>query len=189
MSKKQRRFVLLSHCLLNPHCRVHILGKNFYLPKKICSYFLEKNIAIIQLPCPEFMVMGYIRNPQGREQYNNVMFKTNCVNLINKDLLMVKELVENKHDLLAFLGVQGSPTCSVYWGKHKENKYHTESIIESDNTPLNYPKQLGILSEILAEELEKINIEIPFIEVPIREDLSSPKISDFWNEIDNIIIQ
>ena len=45
---KKRYFVLVSHCLLNPATRVHILGRRFHVAKLVCEYFLSKNIAIIQ---------------------------------------------------------------------------------------------------------------------------------------------
>lgn len=76
MSSKKRYFVIISHCLLNPATRVHLLGKRFPLCKEIVNHFLERNISVIQLPCPEFTAMGYIRNPQGRQQYNNVFLKS-----------------------------------------------------------------------------------------------------------------
>ena len=42
---KKRYFVLVSHCLLNPATRVHILGRRFHVAKLVCEYFLSKNIA------------------------------------------------------------------------------------------------------------------------------------------------
>ena len=44
---KKRYFVIVSHCLLNPSTRVHILGRRFSVAKLVCEYFLSKNIAII----------------------------------------------------------------------------------------------------------------------------------------------
>ena len=36
---------------------------------------------MIQLPCPEFTAMGYWRNPQGRQQYNNIFLE----NIVEKN--------------------------------------------------------------------------------------------------------
>ena len=188
MSRKRRDFVIVSHCLLNPHSRVHILGKQFNLPKQICSFLLSNNVAIIQLPCPEFMAMGYIRIPQGKKQNNNIMFRQLCNNLIEQYILMVEELIQNNHHLLAYLGIQGSPTCSIHWGKHKTNKYQTESMIESDSSPNKYPEQLGVLSEILYERLESLHLDIPFLEVPVKEPINSPIYNTFFEKLNNIFI-
>ena len=127
---KKRYFVLVSHCLLNPATRVHILGRRFHVAKLVCEYFLSKNIAIIQLPCPEFTAMGYWRNPQGRQQYDNVFFKKYCREQLSIYVDMVCELKNNNNTPLCYIGIQGSPNCSIYWGKHKTNKYNTESIVE-----------------------------------------------------------
>ena len=187
MSKKRRDFIIVSHCLLNPHSRVHILGKQFGLPHKICSYLLLNKIAIIQLPCPEFMVMGYIRNPQGRQQYNNIMFKNQCKELLNRYILMIEELINNNHRLIAYLGIQGSPTCSIFWGNHKHNKFNTESMIDDTNNINENNYQLGVLSEILQERLNEINITIPFIEVPVKETNPSEVLDKFWDTLKNTI--
>lgn len=76
MSNKKRYFFITSHCLLNPSVRVHILGKRFQLCNIIVDHFLKSNISVIQLPCPEFTAMGYMRNPQGRQQYDNVFLES-----------------------------------------------------------------------------------------------------------------
>jgi len=38
MSKKDRKIVLIAQCLVNPYCRVHILGQNFPLSKELTNY-------------------------------------------------------------------------------------------------------------------------------------------------------
>lgn len=75
MSRKPRYFIIVSHCLLNPSTRVHVLGKRYEIAKIVCDYFLDRKISIIQLPCPEFTAMGYMRNPQGRQQYTSLLYR------------------------------------------------------------------------------------------------------------------
>ena len=128
MAKKPRYFIIVSHCLLNPSTRVHLLGRRYIVAEKICDFFLSKHISIIQLPCPEFTAMGYWRNPQGRQQYNNVFFRKHCKQELQNYVDMIVELKNNDNTPLCFIGIQGSPTCSIYWGKHKLNKYKTDKI-------------------------------------------------------------
>ena len=45
---------------------------------------------------------------------------------------MICELRNNNNTPLCFIGIQGIPNCSINWGKHKVNKYKTESIIEDE---------------------------------------------------------
>lgn len=183
---KKRYFVLVSHCLLNPSTRVHILGRRFNVARIISDYFLSKNIAIIQLPCPEFTAMGYMRNPQGRQQYDNVFFKKHCKNELSNYVDMACELRNNNNTPLCYIGIQGSPTCSINWGKHKTNKYKTESMIEDEKSTDN-SSLYGVMTLVLDEMLKENNINIPYFEAPVKESLDSPLINTFFNDLDELL--
>lgn len=186
MSKKPRYFVLISHCLLNPATRVHVLGRSFTMAQKISSYLLEKNISIIQLPCPEFTAMGYWRNPQGRQQYDNIFFRKHCKKELESFVDMVCELKRNNNTPLCFIGIQGSPTCSVYWGKHKLNKYKTESI-NPDLSAEKGDEVFGVLTEVLDEMLKDCGIDMPFLEAPVKENIESDISVSFFNDLDDLL--
>lgn len=183
---KKRYFVLVSHCLLNPATRVHILGRRFNVARMISDYFLSKNIAIIQLPCPEFTAMGYWRNPQGRQQYDNVFFKKHCRKELESYVDMVCELKNNNNTPLCYIGIQGSPNCSVNWGKHKTNKYKTESIIEDKKTKVSFGVY-GVMTSILDEMLKENNINIPYFEAPVKESLDSQLTKNFFYDLDDLL--
>lgn len=183
---KKRYFVLVSHCLLNPATRVHILGRRFNVARMISDYFLSKNIAIIQLPCPEFTAMGYWRNPQGRQQYDNVFFKKHCRKELESYVDMVCELKNNNNTPLCYIGIQGSPNCSVNWGKHKTNKYKTESIIEDKKTKVSFGVY-GVMTSILDEMLKENNINIPYFEAPVKESLDSQLTKNFFCDLDDLL--
>lgn len=183
---KKRYFVLVSHCLLNPATRVHILGRRFNVARIISDYFLSKNIAIIQLPCPEFTAMGYWRNPQGRQQYDNVFFKKHCRKELESYVDMVCELKNNNNTPLCYIGIQGSPNCSINWGKHKTNKYKTESMIEDKKTKVNFGVY-GVMTSILDEMLKENNINIPYFEAPVKESLDSQLTKNFFCDLDDLL--
>ena len=183
---KKRYFVLVSHCLLNPSTRVHILGRRFNVARIISDYFLSKNIAIIQLPCPEFTAMGYMRNPQGRQQYDNVFFKKHCKNELSNYVDMVCELRNNNNTPLCYIGIQGSPTCSINWGKHKTNKYKTESMIEDEKSTDN-SSVYGVMTLVLDEMLKENNINIPYFEAPVKESIDSELSKKFLDDLDDLL--
>lgn len=183
---KKKYFVLVSHCLLNPATRVHILGRRFNVARMVSDYFLSKNIAIIQLPCPEFTAMGYWRNPQGRQQYDNVFFKKHCRKELENYVDMVCELKNNNNTPLCYIGIQGSPNCSIKWGKHKTNKYKTESIIEDEKTKVNC-SVYGVMTSILDEMLKENNINIPYFEAPVKESLDSQLTKNFFCDLDDLL--
>lgn len=182
MPKKIRYFIMVSHCLLNPMTRVHMLGKGFGFSRKIIDYFLDKHISIIQLPCPEFTAMGYLRNPQGRQQYDNIFFKKHCRKELQSYVDMVCELKNNNINPLCYIGIQGSPTCSIYWGKHKVNRYMTESMVPDLNGE-NVEETYGVMTAVLDDMLKEQGINIPYLEVPVKENINSEKSVKFFNSL------
>lgn len=187
MSKKDKRVILIAQCLVNPYCRVHILGQNFALSRELVDYLMEKKVGVIQYSCPETTAMGLKRNPQGREQYDSIFFRNHCKELLEVPMLMVREFVKNGYRLVCFIGLENSPTCGVRWGKHKINKYQTESPNPVDNPAPDEPVLKGIMAEILAEELEKSGIKVPLLEFPAQSELGSEKRKKFWEELTKTI--
>lgn len=183
MSKKDRKIILIAQCLVNPYCRVHILGQNFGLSQELTNYLMDKRVGIIQYPCPETTAMGLKRNPQGREQYDSIFFRNHCKELLMIPMLMVREFIKNGYRLTCFIGLENSPTCGIHWGRHKVNKYRTESPNPVDEPDPQDPVLKGIMAEILEEELAKEKIEVPFLEFPIKSDPSSEKREKFWEEL------
>jgi len=41
MSKKDRKIILIAQFLVNPYCRVHILGQNFPLSHELMNYSIS----------------------------------------------------------------------------------------------------------------------------------------------------
>jgi len=143
MSKKDKKVILVAQCLVNPYCRVHILGQNFPLSQELTNYLMGKRVGIIQYPCPETTAMR----------------------------------------LTCFIGLENSPTCGIHWGRHKVNRYQTESPNPVDKPDPNEPVLKGIMAEILEEELAKEKIKVPFLEFPTQSEPSSEKRKKFWEEL------
>ena len=183
MSKKDKKIILIAQCLVNPYCRVHILGQNFPLSREIMDYLMDKHVGIIQYLCPETSAMGLMRNPQGRQQYDNIFFRDHCKELLKAPMLMVKEFLKNNYRLTCFLGLENSPTCGIHWGKHKVNRYQTESPNPIDKPDPSDPALAGIMAEILTEELAKENIKVPFLEFPALSPSDSENRKKFWEEL------
>lgn len=187
MSKKDRRIILICQCLVNPYCRVHILGQNFPLSLELMDYLLRKKVGVIQYPCPETTAMGLMRNPQGRQQYDNIFFRDHCKELLKVPMLMVREFIKNKYRLCCFIGLENSPTCGIHWGRHKVNRYGTESPNPDEKPSPDDPVLMGIMAEILSEELSQEKIQVPFLEFPAQSETGSEKRNRFWQALDEAI--
>ena len=123
---ENKKIILVAQCLINPYCRVHVLGQNFPLSHELMDYLMKLRVGIIQYACPETTAMGLQRNPQGRQQYDNMFFRNHCKELLQPPFLMVEEFLRNGYRLVAYIGLYNSPTCGIHWGKQKVNSYHTE---------------------------------------------------------------
>jgi len=184
MSRKDKKIILIAQCLINPYCRVHILGQNFPLTHELMDYLTQRKVGVIQYPCPETTAMGLMRNPQGREQYDSMFFRNHCKELLKIPMLMVHEFLYHKYRLVAFLGLENSPTCGINWGKHKKNRYGTESPNPVDYPNPDNPILKGIMAEIIEEEFKKEGIEVPFIEFPTKSQVGSPQRDKFWEDLE-----
>jgi predicted secreted protein len=187
MSKKDRKIILICQCLVNPYCRVHILGQNFPLSLEMVDYLLKKKVGIIQYPCPETTAMGLMRNPQGRQQYDNIFFRDHCKELLKVPMLMVREFIKNRYRLCCFIGLENSPTCGIHWGRHKVNRYGTESPNPAEQPGKDGPVLMGIMAEILSEELAQEHIQVPFLEFPAQSEPASEKRKRFWNVLEEAV--
>lgn len=188
MSKKEkRRIILIAQCLINPYCRVHILGQNFSLSHELMNYLTQKKVGIIQYSCPETTAMGLMRNPQGRQQYDNIFFREHCKELLKIPMLMVREFIKNHYRLTCFIGLENSPTCGIHWGKHKVNRYQTESPNPVEKPDFEEPVLKGIMVEILSEELVKDGLQVPFLEFPTTSEPASEKRKEFWQELEKTV--
>ena len=106
--------------------------------------------------------MGLKRNPQLRQQYDNIYFRNHCKKLLKLPMLMVREFIQSKYRLVSYIGLEKSPACGIHWGKHKVNRYNAESPNPVEQPDPNEPVLMGIMAEILSEELHKENVDTPF---------------------------
>ncbi len=187
MSKKDKKIILVAQCLINPYCRVHLLGQNFPLSHELVNYFMERRVGIIQYPCPETTAMGLQRNPQGRQQYDNIFFRNHCKELLQTPFLMVEEFLKNGYRLVGYIGLRNSPTCGIHWGKHKVNRYNTESPVPVENPEPEEPLLMGIMAEILSEKFHALNMEVPFLELPIQQPEDSKPRATFWLDLKRLV--
>ncbi len=187
MSRKDKKIILIVQCLVNPYCRVHILGQNFDLTHELMDFLTRQRVGIIQYLCPETTAMGLMRNPQGRQQYDNTFFRKHCKELLQTPMLMVQEFLKNGYSLVGFIGLAHSPTCGTAWGKHKKNKHQTESINPVENPSPNDPVLKGIMVELIADAFDEMGVKVPLLDLPAKEPKDSPLRQKFWEDLQKAI--
>lgn len=185
---RKKRIVLASNCLLNPFTRVYFLGRNFPLSSRLFSYLLEMGVGIVQMPCPETTVNGLLRWPMGRQQYDNTFFRRHCSNIMQPQMAMVEEFARRNYQIICYFGVEGSPSCGLSWGDHRQD-HHGFEMNEERTVPGTSCEviSMGINAEVLADELKKRDIMIPFIEVPIKAGKGSARIDAFFEKVRHML--
>ncbi len=151
--------VLVCHCILNDYTRVFKTSVENYRALTKLVYLLRVNgYRIVQLPCPELMLLGRFREPMTREEYRERGLET-----------VVKEIVSSVEDYLkrlsrvyvrALIGIKGSPSCGI-----------TETHIKDKGKR---EKGCGLLMEHLIPVLDNMyGGSIEFLEYDFRKPIES----------------
>lgn len=179
---KDRRIILIAGCLYNPHCRVHVLGKNFPLAHELGAYLTNHQVGVIAYHCPEFTLGGFNRNPQGRIQYDNMFFRAHCQDILKIPMQMIQEFINNKYRLVAVIGLQNSPSCCVNWKAHKTNKRNEESWMECTSCE-QVDIKTGVMMEEIQSQLNSMKVNTTYIEFPLSSPIGSSEHKDFWYDL------
>lgn len=147
---RSKRCVFLSHCLMAQAVRAEGLAK--YEPaaiKKVIQFFLDNDINMMQMPCPEFRCTsgGPGRKPHGKKWYEANGLRELSQSIAVDQVSYMETLIANGFEVLAIVGVEFSPACApTYLNKGRS--------IQRDQ---------GIYVEELKKELKARSMDIKFI--------------------------
>ena len=111
--KRSGKLVLAAHCVLNQNSRALGLAEEPGALAKIVNVLVRNEAGIIQMPCPELILAGALRNPQTKEQYNNVAYRQHCKKLAEETIEEAQEYEKHGIRLRLVIGISRSPSCSV----------------------------------------------------------------------------
>jgi predicted secreted protein len=121
--------------------------------KPIIDLLMEHDINIIQMRCPELYFDGFVRQPCGKDHYDNHHNRNICKQVAEKEVELMKMLIDNNHEIVAVLGINFSPSCAVDYVSGR---------------PPHRKRGKGIYIEELNKVMRKEEISnIPFIGVSI----------------------
>ncbi|MEM2287306.1 MAG: 2-thiouracil desulfurase family protein, partial [Thermoproteota archaeon] len=149
-----RKILLVSHCIINPHSKARGLARREKI--EASRMFLEEllkdpDLGIVQLQCPEMLYAGLGRRPASRSLYDNPDFKKVCREIAEQVVKLVKEYEKEGVKTIAYIGVEGSPSCGVQWTHFKDDKAE---------------KGTGVFTEVLSEVMSNSGIQIAFLGLP-----------------------
>ncbi len=160
------RVVLLAHCLLNQNSVVWGLAKAPGAFPGLISLLVERGYGIVQLPCPETSYAGLRRWWQSVEQYDNPGFRAHSRRILEPVVEYLEALREGGVEVVAVIGVKGSPSCGVWETFSAEWRGNPAEAGEGRRV-----SGRGVFMRILAQLLEERGFKVRFLEF----DTSNPE--------------
>ncbi len=160
---RSRRVILVPNCVLNQNARAEGAAEHPAALDLLIKALMERHIGIIQMPCPEFLILGLKRGSENiRTRMMKASARTRC-RLLAKDLVdQIEQYRACGTSVLGILGKNGSPTCGV-------------SYLEKGAMPAE-----GVFIEELKAELHGRDITIPFAGVLDHDPLAVLVEIDKW---------
>lgn len=165
-----KKIIIMSHCILNNNSKVRYINDEKRLEQnkekqKFIKKIIDKDIGIIQLPCPEFTCYGSNRWGHVKDQFDTPHFRKHCRDLFKLCLEQIEEYINNGYEIKAIIGIEGSPTCGVTKtcrGNWKGELYGNKTLSSTINS-IKECKEQGIFIEEINKMLKEKNISIKIV--------------------------
>jgi predicted secreted protein len=149
-----RSILLVSHCIINPQSKAWGLATKEKIEasrKALYELLKDPDLGIVQLPCPEMLYAGLGRRLASRSFYDNQDFRRMCKEIAEQVVKLVRDYEKGGVKTIAYIGVEGSPSCGVEWTHFEDDKAG---------------KGMGIFTEILLETMNNAGIKIAMLGLP-----------------------
>lgn len=162
--RRSGKILILSHCLLNANSKIKGGAQYRTVFYPVIAYIMERDIGMLQLPCPEHSFCGSARWGQSKDQYNNPFYRNHCRKLLKPVVDQLCDYAEQDYILSGILGIKGSPSCGVEhtyrapWGG--EMKEHHAELPEG-----RLAEEAGVFMEIFRQMLAEAGLNLNFFEV------------------------
>ncbi len=163
--KRNRKIVVLSHCIIN--CNSKVEGLSVYegaldFTKKL----IDNGFGIIQLPCPELLNFGLKRWGNSKEQFNNLIYKERCKELLKPYIVQFDLYKNSGYEINSIIAIDGSPSCG--YNKTCSSSIFSNKICEYPNSIIKREKislinEKGVFIEVLCEMLKEFNLDIKIL--------------------------
>ena len=164
--ERSKKVVITAHCILNQNSVVHPCARNMKDFSDKIAGFMEENIGIIQLPCPEMKIYGLKRWGHVKDQFMNTHFEDVSKDLLDDYVKQIQDYIANDYEILGIYGIDQSPSCGV-----NETCVSSKWYGEIDNVSKERLESVSIINEkgrfmeIFEEMLTEKGIEIKFFNI------------------------
>lgn len=128
MIERIQKIAAVCHCVLNPASKVLCRDeqesrRETSMRNAVLCDLHDREVGVLQLPCPEFSLYGPLRWGIVREQTDNVFFRAHCRRILEPVVEQLCEYAAHPElfEVMCIIGIDGSPscgvnkTCSGYW--------------------------------------------------------------------------
>lgn len=179
---RNRKIILLCHCILN--CNSKVEGCSLYggAMSDITKALIDSGFGIIQLPCPELTLYGIKRWGHVKDQFDTPYYRKHCRNMFVPYLEQLQDYMSSGYEIIGLIGINGSPSCGINktcmgsWGGEFSESPDLESTLGS----VKLVASQGVFIEELSSILQANNINLPFIGIDEADMADSvEKINNF----------
>lgn len=123
---RSKKVVFVSHCLLNQNAISDGTADFPAANREIVSLFLEENVGIVQMPCPELLCLGLdrgdvhggerpviVENTRIRGALQTPQPTKRLARLVEQVVYQIEEYRKNGFIVVGVVGVNRSPSCGV----------------------------------------------------------------------------
>ena len=115
--KRKRRVVFLAHCFLNTNTRFPEGSAFAGANSPLIETLLQKEVGIIQMPCPEFLCLGLEKELAGElpESEIRACFRKHAEYVVDQ----IQQYLALGYEIPGIIGMNPSPSCGVEVTKGK----------------------------------------------------------------------
>lgn len=145
---RSKRVIFLTHCHLNQNARLQKCAESPAATRVLAEGLLAREIGIVQMPCPELMLMGLDRGHIAiRSGLETFPAREALRKLALEIVFQVQQYQSCGVQVLGILGKDGSPSCGVVKTSRSDGKGPVDGA--------------GVFVQVLREELQRVGCAVP----------------------------
>lgn len=165
---RKKKMVMVSHCLINVNSKVEGFNPFEAMLKELIDLLHKKGYGIIQLPCPELILMGMRRWGVVKEQLSHPHAIEVMNGLLRPIIQQLEAYRDAGYEVPFVIGVDGSPSCGVSITCKSQSWRGELSSLDDPKKllgDLTVAEEMGIFMELLQKELTKKGLPVEFLAV------------------------
>ena len=166
-----KNILCVSHCILNTAAKVRQdeteLAEEYALRRKLLTLVSDKEVDLLQLPCPEFLLYGPRRWGHVKDQFLHFHFLDECRKMLAPVVGQLREYDRCPGDfrILGIVSIEGSPSCGYHLTCRSAGWIGEPAAAGEIPEPVP-AEEPGVMMELLAEMIKKESLVIPIMSMP-----------------------